>query len=135
MGSGAWSLALTPWECQLTPTIAHRWHSRQASAKTGGWPLRRLVLGAADAVHAVADRVARLHDLREAHDGHDVVEVDRTVVDLLQEAHQLFDAPELRVVVLYVARGQVPHPLHFDRVDDCLEDPLAGRVLVADRHE
>src|SRR6185295_19325025 len=39
---------------------------------------------------------------------------------------------ELRVVVLDVAGGQLPHPLHLDIVDDSREDLLAGFVAVAD---
>ena len=47
----------------------------------------------------------------------------------------LVEAPELRVVVLDVARRQVADALDLDAVDHRLEDLLARGVLEADRDE
>ena len=56
-------------------------------------------------------------------------------VDLLEEVDHLLVAAELGVVVLDVARREVLDALDLDLVDDRLEDLLARRVLVADRHQ
>src|SRR3954463_942020 len=72
---------------------------------------------------------------REAHNGHELVERHLAPVDLLEEVHRLVHAPELRVVVLDVARREVRHPLHVDSVDHGVEDLLARRVLEADRDQ
>jgi hypothetical protein len=45
-----------------------------------------------------------LRDLREPYDGHDVVLAHVAVVQLAQEPHHLVDPPDLRVVVLDLAR-------------------------------
>src|SRR3954447_8447667 len=105
-----------------------------------GWPYLAsatpyLVLRAADAVQALGVRRRVLDDLREAHDGHDVVGGDRLAVDLLEEMDHLLGAAELRVVVLDVPRREVLDPLDLDLVDDRLEDLLPRRVLVADGHQ
>ena len=94
-----------------------------------------LVLGPAEAVDAVAQLGRVLDDLRETYDGHGVLHRDLAPVDLLEEVDHLVDPAELRVVVLDVAGGQVLDPLDLDLVDHRVEDLLARRVLVADRHQ
>src|SRR3954466_3176402 len=54
---------------------------------------------------------------REAHHGHELIVRHLTAVDLLEEVHRLVHPPELRVVMLDVARREVRHPLHVDSVD------------------
>src|SRR4051794_3792351 len=71
---------------------------------------RALVLGAAYAAQAVLEVRWVLDDLREPHDRHGVVERHLTVVDLLQEVHELLRPAELGVVVLDVTRRQVLDP-------------------------
>ena len=77
-------------------------------------------------------RGGALDHLREADHGHDVVGADLAPVDLLEEVDGVLDPAELGVVVLDVARGQLPHPLDLDVVDHGREDLLARLVAVAD---
>src|SRR4051812_18202994 len=77
-----------------------------------GWPYLAAptpysVLRAADAVQALGVRRRVLDDLREAHDGDDVVGGDRLAIDLLEEMDHLLGASELRIVVLDVPRREV----------------------------
>src|SRR5436190_19614243 len=58
---------------------------------------------------------------------------DLPPVDLAQEANRLVEATKLGVVVLDVARGEIPDALHLHAVDHRGKDLLAGAVLVADR--
>src|SRR6185436_13482476 len=46
---------------------------------------------------------------------------------------RVVDPPELGIVMLDVARGQLPYALHLDIVDDGREDLLARLVAVSDR--
>src|SRR3954447_18754457 len=86
------SLALSHGECQPRP------------ASRAGAGLTASVLRAADAAQPVLEVRRVLHDLREAHDGHGVLERDALAVDLLEEVDELLGAAELGVVVLDVAR-------------------------------
>src|SRR4051794_21075950 len=96
----------------------------------------RLVLRRPEAVDALAEVVAlRLDDLREAHDGDGVLVVDGTAVDLLEEVLHLLVAAELRVGGLEVPGRELAETLAPEPGEDRLEDPLARRVLVADRDE
>src|SRR3954465_6887216 len=107
------------------------WHSAYTSANERSG--ERLVLRAADAQPRVGDVRRVLDDLREAHDGDDVLHRHLAPVDLLEEVDHLVVAAELGVVVLDVPRRQVLDPLDVDLVDDRIEDLLARRVLIADR--
>src|SRR4051812_14697619 len=135
-------LALDGSECQEllgrsierpAPRARTDWHSGYTSANDR--PGDRLVLRAADAQPRVGDVRRVLDDLREAHDGDDVLHRHLTPVDLLEEMDHLVVPAELGVVVLDVPRRQVLDPLDVDLVDDRLEDLLARRVLIADRHQ
>src|SRR3954447_869333 len=116
------------------------WHSLHKSANRG---LRRLeprgpdalILGAADAAQPVLEVRRVLHDLGEADDGHRVVERDFTVVDLLEEVHELLRPAELGVVVLDVTRREVLDALDLHVVDHGVEELLTWRVLVTDGDE
>src|SRR5215210_8682768 len=117
-----------------------RWHSWGRSASLEGAPPGRpagartaSVLGAADPQPGVRHARRVLDDLREAHDGDDVVHRDPAAVDLLEEVDHLVVTAELGVVVLDLPGREVLHALDLDLVDDRLEDLLAGRVLIADR--
>src|SRR5215213_9479777 len=108
----------------------------RASARRRASPAARTsasVLQAADAEAPLGELRRVLDDLREAHDGHDVVVGDLPPVDLLEEVLHLLVAAELGVVVLDVAGRQLTELLDLDLVDHGLEDLLAGRVLVPDR--
>src|SRR3954469_21198666 len=103
------------------------WHSVHKSANR-----RLLILRAAYAAEAVLEVRRVLDDLREPHDRHGVVERHLTVVDLLEEVHELLRPAELGVVVLDVTRRQVLDPLDLHVVDHRMEELLARGVLVAD---
>src|SRR3954451_24684107 len=90
----------------------------------------RLVAARGFAVSELRRR--RLDDLREPDHGHGVLVRDLATVDLGQEGLRLLQPPELRVVVLDVARRQLLRPLDLDIVDHGGEDLLPGRVLVSD---
>src|SRR2546423_10680671 len=83
------------------------------------------VLYPADPPQPIRELGRRVDDLREAHDGDGVVERHLAAVDLLEEVDHLLGAPELRVVVLDVARRELLYALDLDLVDDRLEDLLA----------
>src|SRR4051812_25847048 len=107
---------------------------RTRSTVTGRAASARLVLRATDAEAGIGERRRMDDDLREPHDGDDVLHRDLLAVDLLEEVDHLLVAAELRVVVLDVPRRQVADALDLDLVDDRVEDLLAWRVLVADGH-
>src|SRR5215216_6192220 len=87
------------------------------SAKTSSVSGRRL---------AVAElRTRPFDDLGEADHGDRVLVADRPRVDLLEEVHRLVAPPELRVVVLDVARRELLDPLDLDVVDHGGGDLLA----------
>src|SRR5581483_1382929 len=93
---------------------------------------RRLVAGR----RRLAVAHVRCHsfdDLGEADHGDRVVVLDLAAVDLAEKTGDLVEAPELRIVVLDVARGEVADPLHLDVVDHSGEQLLPRAVLVADR--
>src|SRR5918992_1667877 len=123
------SLALHTCECQ-------GWHSSTGSAKRLGaaqdlhW-MASVLVGPGGA-QPVVDLRRPVGDLREAHHGYRVLHRDLAAVDLLEEVHHLVEAAELGIVVLDVSRRELLRLLYLDRVDHCLEDPLAGRVLEAD---
>src|ERR1700742_1319150 len=96
-----------------------------------------LVLRAPEALHRGGHAAGVVEDLREAHDGDDVLRGDLAPVDLFEEVDELVVAAELGVVVLDVSRREIGQLHHLDGVDHGLEDALARRVLVADgdQHE
>src|ERR1700726_4682982 len=49
----------------------------------------RLILGAAEPLHGLGHARGVVDDLREAHDGHDVVRRDGSPVDLFEEVDEL----------------------------------------------
>src|ERR1700731_5175512 len=134
-------LALSGGECQLQPQyiedsapLAGNWQSKHATANY--WrPVAASVLGAAEALHRLGHAGRLVDDLREAHDGDGVVHRHGPAIDLFEEVDELLGAPELGVVVLDVARGEVGDLHHLDLVDHRFEDPFARRVLEADRDE
>ena len=73
-------------------------------------------------------------DLREADHGDGVLLGDVAVVELAEEADELLDAADLRVVVLDLARRELAEPLDLDLVDDGVEDLLALAVAQPDEH-
>src|SRR5215217_1674685 len=75
-----------------------------------------------------------MDDLREADDRDHVVLGDRAPVELLEELHRLLGAAKLRIVVLDVARRELPDLLDLDIVDHRVEDLLARRMAEPDRH-
>src|SRR3954465_5833436 len=100
--------------------------------RSTAWPERALVLRATDTQAGIGERRGMDDDLREAHDGHDVLHRHLLAVDLLEEVDHLLLAAELGVVVLDVTRRELAHPLDLDLVDDRVEDLLPRRVLIAD---
>ena len=72
-----------------------RWSARSAA---------RPCATPSSSAHPSAVRGSELRDLREADQRDDVVLADLAVVELAQEPHHLFVAPDLRVVVLDLAR-------------------------------
>src|SRR5688500_20210217 len=65
-------------------------------------------------------------DLREPYHVHGVLLRDLPVVELREERGEVFGPPDLGVVVLDLARGEVAKRLHVDLVDHGVEDLLAG---------
>ncbi len=74
-------------------------------------------------------------DLRETHDGDRVLQRYLAAVDVFQEADQLVVTAELGIVVFDVARREQSELGDLDVVDHRFEDPVARRVLVADRDQ
>src|SRR5919201_3765333 len=110
-----------------------RYFSRCRAASSGCRPLRSLlVLGRSARAHPLLDLGRPVRDLGEADDRDDVVHLHLAAVDLLQEVDHLVEPPELRIVVLDVARREVLDLLDLHAVDDRLEDLLPWRVLEAD---
>src|SRR5690348_13812606 len=73
-------------------------------------------------------------DLGEVDDGDRGLLGHLTVVQLAEEVGELVDVPDLRVVVLDLARRDLLQLLHLDLVDDGVEDLLAHAEALAHEH-